>query len=225
MHQAMPLIRSSLASVRLDRDLSLIEQAIETRTEIRKAKKHGITIQVFEGTVPLPVQHRCEEMLRALLARELVPFDVIFSKIISDPKNIVLVAYHETVPVSFICLAQQSRNPLFRSMRTAVLELSATDERYRNYCPNYALIWEAICFTKERNFERLNLGLLTYTECPDPDLERVAFFKRKWSIEEIPQEESVGYFKYFYLRFLKRYKTAKRVVYFMNVLSGFVRSR
>ncbi len=222
----MPTLHSTLAVIDLHRNIENIESSIRTRTEIKKAAKSGIVVKTFSGNSSLEIQSTCILLLKQLLARELVPYDAIFEKIIQNPHNILMVASLNDTIVSFICISPKSKNPYFHDFQTAVLELSATNNEYRSLCPNYALIWEAIVSLKQTGFQFFSLGLLTYTDCPDPDLERVAFFKKKWSIKEIPQEESVGYFKYLYLKFFKRYRFVKQVVYItQNVLRGYARSR
>jgi lipid II:glycine glycyltransferase (peptidoglycan interpeptide bridge formation enzyme) len=96
------------------------------------------------------------------------------------------------------------------------LSLSSTDNEYKKYCPNYLLIWEAINFLKENDFVYFNLGLLNYVGCPEPDIERVAFFKKKWGGEEIIVRDDGGLLKLIYYKFFKRFKIFKFFIYYFK---------
>lgn len=210
----MPLLTYSSAVVSLrNRTLDELERAIETRTEIRKARKAGVRIEIVRGEKNATVVAACSAILRALLARRVVPYDPIFTDIIADPEHLLLVARASSGAVSsFIVVRSHSRNPRHAGTKTATLELSATLDAYKKDCPNYLLLWTAIEHLKKEDYDAFSLGLLTYTGCPDPDLESVAFFKRKWAIEEQMETEVASLPRYVYLTYFKRFRVVKKLV-------------
>jgi glycosyltransferase involved in cell wall biosynthesis/SAM-dependent methyltransferase len=78
------------------------------------------------------------------------------------------------------------------------------------------VIWASINFLKQEGYEYFNLGLLEYVNCPDPDLQRVAFFKRKWNIKEREEEDQAGLGKFLYYKYFKRFRLLKSILYYLK---------
>ena len=210
----MPLLTYSSAVIPLrNRTLEELEHAIETRTEIRKARKAGVTVEILHGEKDATIVATCSAILTALLSRRVVPYDPIFTEIIADPQHLLLIARtSDGVVSSFIVVRTHSRNPRHAGTKTATLELSATLDVYKKDCPNYLLLWTVIEHLKKEDYDAFSLGLLTYAGCPDPDLESVAFFKRKWAIEEQIETEVASLPRSVYLKYFKRFRGVKKLV-------------
>lgn len=183
---------------------------VDGRTEVRLARKNGIVIELISGR-PENIQRRCAEILRNLLKSEVVAYSKKFDEIIGNPEKKLLAAFKDSLLVSFIVIGEYSSDDI--KGRGARLELSATDMRFRRFCPNYLLIWEATRLLRAEGYDYFNLDLLNYAGAPDPDLEQVGFFKRKWALTEIVRAEDVSLFKYLYVRFFKRFRLVKRFAY------------
>lgn len=209
----MPKLRYLIGYVDLKSDLAEIHKAIKTRTEIRKAEKSGVTVSVARGGLDPRLAEGCKKILRSLLVREFVPYSDSFDALLQDEENMVFVATRNGEVASFILVMPTTRNAFFESKKAAFLGLSGTADDQKAYCPNYLLIWQAITFLKDEGYEYFNLGLLHYLDAPDADVERVAFFKRKWNIIERTEEEECSLVKYCYYRWLKRYRLVRRAVY------------
>jgi hypothetical protein len=214
----MPQLKYSIGYIDLRPEINVIFDSIKTRTEIRRAEKSLITAKVFRGDVPLEIIKDCQAILKELLHREYVPYSPIFDKLLLDKNNYLFVAYQQDKVVSFILVNPQTKNNFFKDHKTAFLELSGTKDEKKSHCPNYLLIWRAIIFLKEQNFTYFNLGLLNYLHSPDQAIENVAFFKRKWNIQEQIMTEESGWGKFFYYRYLKNHLAIKKLVYLIKLL-------
>lgn len=205
----MPNVTYLNAAINLSAGESDLWQKIDARTEVRMAQKSGITVELVSDR--LRFMEKSVDLLKKSLLRVSVPYSLTFNEILKNEKYYFFAAIKNGELASYIVISEQENSVL--GGRTAYLQLSATDDAYKKICPNYLLIWEATKFLREKGFQYFNLGLLSYQNCPDPDLESVAFFKRKWATVEFKQTESVGFLKYLYLRFLKRSSFVKRIVY------------
>lgn len=210
----MPVLKYRIAYIDVTVASDELFRRISCRTEVRRAEKEGVTVVVHEhADRSAGLIAACRSMLEPLLAAERVPYDSSFDRLIAGPDNYLFVAYApDGSPASFITVEKQAKSEAFVGKKAAYLSLSATNQVYKALCPNYLLIWRAIAFLRERGFECFNLGLLVYENCPDPDLERVAFFKRKWHGEEYVQHETVSWPVYLYYRYLKRHRFAKTIL-------------
>lgn len=210
----MPSLNYRIGYIALSPVLDEIFKKISCRTEVRRAQKEGVVVRVFHHEErSSEVLESCRAMLAPLLRSEKVPYDSSFDRLIAGPLNYLFVAYtKEGIPSSFISVEETALSEAFAGKKAAYLSLSATNSAYKALCPNYLLIWRAIEVLKEAGFDYFNLGLLFYEKCPDPDLERVAFFKRKWYSDEYVQHERVSFFVYVYYRFFKRYRWCKSLI-------------
>lgn len=209
----MPNLKYKIGYIDLHDSKEDIFLSLKTRTEIRKAEKNDIRIVPYLEDRSEGVVEECIALLKELLVRELVPFSNFFPSILRDKNNILLAAYKGNKIVSFIVFSLNTKNAFFNGCKTGYLELSATDYNFKNLCPNYLLIWQAIVFLKGRNFDYFNLGLLEYDKSKDVDINRVAFFKRKWSVVERTEIEQTNFLRYVYIIFLKRFRIVKWLVY------------
>lgn len=208
----------SIGCINLDSEIKEIFNKIHARTEIRKAQKRGIKIEIIPKKPLFPlIKKRCKELLSELFKRELIPWSNKFDKILNDDNNLVFFAKKGSLIISFLIIDPDPKS-LIKNQKTAYLSLAATDEKFKNDCPNYLLIWEAIKYLKENGYKFFNLGLLNYKNCFDPDLEKVAFFKRKWNIFELQRIEKVSLFKYLWLKYLKRFRFFKKIKYCLEFL-------
>ena len=189
-------------------------QKIDARTEVRMAQKSGITVELISDRSRF--MEKAVDLLKKSLLRVSVPYSLVFDEILKNEKYYFFAAIKNGELASYIVISEQENSAL--DGKTAYLQLSATDDVYKKLCPNYLLIYEATKFLREKGFRYFNLGLLSYQDCPDSDLESVAFFKRKWATFEFKQTESVSALKYLYLRFLKRSSFIKRMVYLSNLI-------
>lgn len=156
-------------------------------------------------------------MLSELLRKRRVPYDSVFDQILSDKGKKYFIAFsHEGIVASFIVVSFRDESKDGALKKTAVLTLSASAKEYMHLSPNYLLIWEAICTLTDMGLNEFNLGLLTYQKSPDPDLEGVAFFKKKWITHIETMQEYVSLPKYLYIRYLKQFKTIKNFIYIIQ---------
>ena len=194
-------------------DLTLGTEAlwkhINARNEIRKAQKSGVVVSTVKGAGDDFLD--CKVLLASLMNRRRVPYDKVFDEILQNKNNDVFLAKIGGEIISFIVVTQRSFGAEGKS--EAYLTLSATDEKYASLCPNYLLLWTAIEHYAHAHVHRFNLGLLTYRDCLDPDLQSVSFYKHKWITSSETREEYVSFFKYLYLRFIKRYRLAKTLLW------------
>jgi lipid II:glycine glycyltransferase (peptidoglycan interpeptide bridge formation enzyme) len=212
----MTRIHYSIAYIDLSQGREEIFKKISCRTDIRKAQKRGISVEVVEKMFLNDItRKKCEELLKNTLRRKLVPYSKKFDAILKSSSNVIFLAKKNENVVSFIVL-NPNVQPLRNNEKTAYLSLSATDDKFKNDAPNYLLIWEAICYLIDKGYKYFNLGLLNYVETPDKMLEQTALFKKKWNIMEIRREENVSILKYTYYKFFKNITLFKRIVYFFQ---------
>lgn len=189
---------------------------IDARTEIRKAEKSGITIECITGMKDPIIVARCQELQRALFARELIPYDeAAFSAICSDSLSMMGIARMNNSVISCIVVKEQP-DISWKDGKVARLEISATDSNAAQYCPNYLLIWQMSEWLRQHGYKAFNLDLLYFKNAPDPDLARVASFKRKWAVTEVERIGHVSWPHYLYIKFLKRFSAIKKLVYMVR---------
>lgn len=193
---------------------------IQTRTEIRKAQKNGVSVEFFSGVKTPELITSCLVLQEQLFERELIPFQKgIFQKILEHPDTIIAVAKKDGEIISCISIDEQ-KGVLYKEKKVGRLATSATNNLFSHLCPNYLLIWEATTWLRNHGYGYFNLDLLNFVDCPDPDLERVAFFKKKWAPEIVVRQTQFSIAHYVYVRFLKRYHVMKSFVYAMHAIKN-----
>ncbi len=202
-------------------DLAIPEQkwwdSIDARTEVRKAQKSGITVRFIEQAKDAAAIARCQELQQELFAREKIPYAKdIFGELLARPDSLLGVAELEGKIISCVLIIDQP-DYSWEGGRIARLEISATDAAYAKLCPNYLLIWQAANYLRTKGYRIFNLDLLYFDNAPDPDLERVAAFKKKWALLEVERRGPVSWPHYIYIRFLKRFHFLKSLVYRFRV--------
>lgn len=212
----MSRLSYKIGYIDLNQSIDSLFSALKTRTEIRKAEKSGVTIKIFNYVADEEIYNSCSAILKNLLKKEYVPYSSKFDKILRDKTNILLVAFLNNKVASFVVVSPEAKWNFFKDSKSAYLELSGTDDKYKNLCPNYLLIWESIKFLKNSNFNYFNLGLLDYDNCPDPDLEKVSFFKKKWGIKELSVNDDGGLMKFIYYKYFKRFRLVKIFLYYIK---------
>jgi len=213
----MPKLHYSVAFIDLSKSKEKIFKTIQCRTDIRKAQKNNVMIEIFDQK-PLPnlLKIKCKEILEKLSRKKLFPYSYKFDLILEDSNNIFFIAKKEEKIISFIAVSPVGKFPNDEKKKTAYLSLSATDENFLKISPNYLLIWTAICYLIDKGYDYFNLGLLNYIETPNKELEKTAFFKRKWNVQELVLEEKVSILRYLYYKFLKNIIFFKKIVYFFQ---------
>lgn len=214
----MPKLLYKIGYIDLKQKPEQFWEGLNCRTEIRKAQKSDVEIRLATNDERIRSFDDCRILLFHLLKRELVPYSEVYDRIIRDKNNLLFLALMDNKIVSFIVVSKKAKNDHFNNSKSAFLELSATDDKYKSFCPNYLLIWRAVEHLREAGFEFFNLGLLNYVNCSDDNLNRVAFFKKKWNIREIETQEDCSYLKFFYYLYLKKYEPVRRLIYMIKAL-------
>jgi uncharacterized protein (UPF0297 family) len=209
----MPKLNYKIGYIDLRQDTEMLFSKIDCRTEVRKAEKSQVIVQVVEHGLTKTEQEECAYLLKRLLHEERVPYDQSFDNLLARQDVFQFLAYQGSKLVSFITVEATDRNQVLKDFKTAYLALSATAYEAKRDCPNYLLIWKAVKYLKEKGFEVFNLGLLGYIDSPDEAVHRVAFFKRKWCITEVVMDEQASVGKWFYYRFLKRFSGIRKILY------------
>jgi len=214
----MPTLKYLDVYTDLRDDLDTLFDKISCRTEIRFAKKNGIIVKIIEGKKDPQIVADCVLLQRALLKRKMVPFPFIFKQMLEDEKNVLFVGYKDGKIVSFILINPRNATNIYLSdHKLARLELQGNDDEYKRFCAVYLLVWSAITYLKERGYEYLFWGYSHYINCPDPEFESVAFFKRKWNIVGHEVEEPTSLSRYIYFRYLRRFAFVKKIVYLIKL--------
>lgn len=216
----MPKLLYKIGYIDLKQNPDDFWRGLDCRTEIRKAQKSNIEIRLATGDERIKSFDDCHALLHHLLERELVPYSDIYDRIIKDEDNLLFLALIDGEIASFIVVSKKAKNNYFSNSKSAFLELSATNDKYKSFCPNYLLIWSAIEHLREDDFDFFNLGLLNYVNCSDDNLNRVAFFKRKWNIREVETQENCSHLKFFYYSYLKKYEPIRKLIYMIKVLAN-----
>lgn len=207
-------------NVYLDLKVDLEERfsKIKCRTEIRMARKSGVTTRVLSGKKDPVVVATCSKLLRHLLKNKFVPFPPLFQTMLEDEKNWLLIAEKDGAVASFALLNPENKSggPLAET-KTARLELMATDGAYKKLCPNYLVIWSAIEFLKAEGYEALIWGFSHYLNCPDPEFDSVRFYKEKWYISSYEVTEKTSWPRYIFFRYLRRFSTIKKIIYWIKI--------
>lgn len=214
----MPRLKYKIGYIDLRQEKDDFFTKINCRTEIRRAQKSEVTVQIITDGLTQHEQNECAQLLKKLLSHERVPYDISFDQFLARKDVFHFLAYQAAKLVSFITVEPTDRNDVLHNFKTVYLALSATSDEAKRECPNYLLVWEATQFLKERGFDVFNLGLLEFKNCPDEAVSRVAFFKRKWNITEVAMEKNVNFGKWFYYHYLKRFKTLRYSLYFLKNL-------
>jgi len=210
----MPQLLCELAIMDLNLTEDEIWKKIKTRTEIRYAQKNEVVVREVILEKESELSDWCILTLKNLLIQELVPYSSVFEEILFDKKSMVFVAYKHDLPISFI-VVKNNILPNFTG-NVSRLEISATDPLFKKLCPNYLLIWEASNVMRKNGYHYFNLDLVSNIGFRDSDLERVGFFKRKWTDLFIVQPAEISWCRYLYLRFFKQFRSVKRIVYMIK---------
>ncbi len=211
----MPALSYKNAYIDLSESEASWRSRISCRTELRRAARAPVRVSHLPGR-PHGVIVACRAMLRSVLVAEYIRYDAGFDTLLVDPSFDLFVAYSGEVPCSFVLFDPRPLHSHFPGYMTAYLALSATDARFRPMCPNYAALDTALSSFRARGYRYANLGLLSFDSMPDTDLARVAFFKRKWGIVEVPERKECSWLRFVYYRYFRRFGAIRHLAYFMK---------
>ncbi len=211
----MPALSYKNAYIDFSENEASWRSRLSCRTEIRRAAHASIRVSHLSDR-PHAVLAACWAMLRSVLASESIPYDPAFDTLLADRSLDLFVAYSGETPCSFVLFDPHPAHTYFPGHATAYLSLSATDARFRPACPNYAALDAALSFFRSRAYRYANLGLLGFDGMHDEDLARVAFFKRKWGVIEVPERKECSWLRFAYYRYFRRFGAVRRFAYFMK---------
>lgn len=213
----MPQLTYINVYIDLTIDLEERFKKIDCRTEIRMARKSGVTTRIVSGKKDSALVVTCARLLRTLLKKKFVPFPPLFQTMLEDEKNWLLVAEKDGSVASFALLNPENKAPgPLTGKKTARLEVMATDGAYKKSCPNYLVIWSAIEFLKAEGYEAMIWGFSHYLNCPDPEFDNVRFYKEKWYVSSYPVIENTSWPRYIFFRYLRRFSLVKKIIYWVK---------
>lgn len=151
------------------------------RTAIRKAEREGVRVEVSNAAEAVQTYYalHCETRKKhGVPPQPFSFFQNLFCHIISKQSGIVVVAWHQSVPIAAAVFVHYGRQ--------AVYKYSASNATFLRLCGNNVVLWEAIRWYAKHKFSSLHFGRTSFGN------EGLRKYKAGWGAEETTLE----YFRY-----------------------------
>lgn len=152
-----------------------------TRRNIKKASRGSVLVEISHSLESLKSFYRLNCMTRKRHGLPPQPYSFfrkMFEHIISKGQGTIVSALHSGKTIASAVF--------FNFGRKVIYKYGASDLRYQDFRPSNMILWEAIKYYREQNFQTLNLGRT------QPENKGLLQFKRGWGVEET----QVKYHKY-----------------------------
>jgi hypothetical protein len=151
------------------------------RTAVRKAEKEGVRAEIYTTAEAVKIYYELHCATRRKHGVPPQPFSFfrnIFDQFISRKQGMVVIGWHQQVPVAAAVFIHYRRQ--------AVYKFSASNEAYLNLCGNNVVLWEAIRWYANNGFSAMHFGR---TSVENDGL-------RKYKIGWATTESKLEYFRY-----------------------------
>lgn len=202
----MPIFRYTTALIDLSKSEEELWKSIQTRTDVRKAEKNGVTVERTERTEDVQAAYA---LYLDMMRKKSIPVERSYQ--LDLKKGVLLIGKYEGKLISYIFLTPSKSFP-----NALGFETIATQDEYKWTSVNSLLYWESIRVAKKLGYDFLNLVGVRYLDDSDPELKKLAFFKQKWGGEEKMMESEVSWSEYLYRKYLKRFSCAKKITYWLR---------
>jgi len=203
----MKVIRETIL-IDLKTDLERLWSRIDKnlRTDVRKAKKSGVTLKISREQGDIDA---CFEIFLKLNKKYLTPVLKEHNFKLTNSSELLCAVYNNQI-ISFILVELSNiagkNNPRFK--------YAATNDSYKQLNPVSFLYWEAIARYNARGYEFLDLGGSDYST-NDPQLIRLKEYKEKWNGLKQVHVSNESFFAWFYIRHLRKFLLLKKIKYFI----------
>jgi len=203
----MKVVRQTIL-IDLKTDLGLLWSRIDKnlRTDVRKAKKSGVTLKISREQEDVGA---CFEIFLNLNKKYLTPVLKEHNFKLTDNSELLCAIYNNQI-ISFI-LVDLSNTAGKNNPR---LKYAATNDAYKQLNPVSFLYWEAIARYKAQRYEFLDLGGSDYST-NDPQLIRLKEYKEKWNGIKQDCVSNESFPAWMYIRYLRKFLLLKKFKYFI----------